>query len=219
MKKTVCTAKIDECTKVGNILYSAFHNIPNLDLCKKLLCCLSFAGKKDLLSVTDNPVSSGIEFRDDKFNFLIRIFIKISFICIRDKACGDKYTGFINDNAESAVSYLSNLSGKNLFVLKCFLQPLIALLGCKSLVGKYYLSVAVIYLHNLCLEFITRYKKCGKIRCFITVLFFCEHTIEFISDIQIHHIRLYSDDGTFNDLSIPDSFERFVKKLVKTFFF
>ena len=42
MKQTICTAQVDECTEIGNILYNTFYRITNMDSLEQLFLHLSF---------------------------------------------------------------------------------------------------------------------------------------------------------------------------------
>ena len=41
MKQTICTAQVDECTKVGDILYNTVNSLTNLDTLEQFLLQLS----------------------------------------------------------------------------------------------------------------------------------------------------------------------------------
>ena len=55
----------------------------------------TFCNKK-LSSVTDHAVSSRIELADHELDLLSLIFAQVFFICVRNKACRNEYSCFVN---------------------------------------------------------------------------------------------------------------------------
>ena len=82
MKKSVYSAEIDKCTEICYVLNCSFDHITDFKFSEEffLLFC-SFSNKK-LSSVTDDTVSSWIEFADNKFDFLIFVLRKVFFVSI-----------------------------------------------------------------------------------------------------------------------------------------
>ena len=82
MKKSVYSAKVDECSEICNVLYSSFHSVTYVNLSKQFFLFFSTFSNKKLSSVTDDTVSSWIEFADNKFDFLIFVLRKVFFVSI-----------------------------------------------------------------------------------------------------------------------------------------
>src|SRR5699024_331178 len=78
MKQTVRAAKINKRTEICNILHNACNNVAGMDSLHKLFLFLSLLSKKQLLAVTDDAASSGIELCDHKFDLLSCVFGQIS---------------------------------------------------------------------------------------------------------------------------------------------
>ena len=99
MKQTVCSAKVYKCTEIGNVLNGSFYNVSLVDALEQLFLHLSFLSYEKLSSVTDNSSSLRVELCDYEFNLLICIFCKILLIGVGYKACRDKDSGLIHNNA------------------------------------------------------------------------------------------------------------------------
>ena len=82
MKKSVYSAKVDECSEICNVLYSSFHSVTYVNLSKQFFLFFSTFSNKKLSSVTDHTISSRIKLADYEFNFLSLIFAEIFFISI-----------------------------------------------------------------------------------------------------------------------------------------
>ena len=106
VKKSVCSAEVDECTEICNILNNTLNFVTNVDLSKKLFLFLSFLSKKKLFTVTDDTASSWVELCDNELNLLICIFGKVFLICVGNKACRNEYSCFLNINTKTTVKYL-----------------------------------------------------------------------------------------------------------------
>ena len=106
MKKSVCSTKIDESTKICNILYSTGYSITNMDFLHKFFLLFCFFCKKKLFTVTDDTASSWVEFCDNEFDFFICIFRKVFFICVGNKACRNEHSCFFYVYTKSAIQYL-----------------------------------------------------------------------------------------------------------------
>ena len=74
VKKSVCSAEVDECTEICNILNNTLNFVTNVALSKKLFLFLSFLSKKKLFAVTDDTASSWVELCDNELDLLICIF-------------------------------------------------------------------------------------------------------------------------------------------------
>ena len=96
MKKTIYSSKIDECSEICNVLYSSFHSVSYTDLCKQFFLFFSTFSNKKLSSATDHAVSSRIELADHELDLLSLIFAQVFFICVRNKACRNEYSCFVN---------------------------------------------------------------------------------------------------------------------------
>ena len=162
VKKSVCSAEVDECTEICNILNNTLNFIAYVDLSKKLFLFLSFLSKKKLFAVTDDTASSWVELCDNELDLLICIFGKIFLICVRYKACRNEYSCFLNIDTKTTVKYLCYRSFQNLLVLECLLKTFVSFLCSKTFVGKCNLSLSVIYFENLCFHGIARFNNVCK---------------------------------------------------------
>ena len=149
VKQTICSAKIDERTEIGNILHNTVHGISDMDPLKQLLLKLFLALYQNLLAVADNAMSARIELRHDKLDLLAVVSFQILLIRIGNQRSRNENTSAVDNSNQTAVRNLNNRRLQDLMAVKCFLKTLIALLGSKSLVGKNGLTFAVIDLQNL----------------------------------------------------------------------
>ena len=58
VKQTICSAQVDECTKIGNVLYNALYHIAYMDALEELFLHLCLLSNKKLLAVTDDSSSA-----------------------------------------------------------------------------------------------------------------------------------------------------------------
>ena len=217
MKKTVSSAKIDECTKICYILNNTCYSIACMDSLHKLFLLLSFFCKKKLFAVTDNTASSRVELCDNEFNFLICIFGQISLVSIRYKACRNKYSCFLNIYTKTSVQYLSYRCFQDFLRLECSFQTFVAFFSSKSLVCQDNLTFAVVHFKNLGFHCVTYvYSVCKYKGAVVGILALGDNTVCFIADIQDNLIFFYVDDSTLHDLSISDSFYGIFQHLFKT---
>ncbi len=156
MKKTVCSAEINKCAEISDILDGSFYYIANLQSSEELFLHLSALSHKKLLAVADVSPSVRVVLDDDELNFLILILGEISLIGIRDKRSRNKDTNAFYRYTQAAVKHLINFCGEDFFVVVSFLNSLVAAVSSQSLIGKNNLTVSVINLEDFYLKRITR---------------------------------------------------------------
>src|SRR5699024_12464075 len=101
VEQSIHAAQVDKGTEIGHILYSTLNPVANLQLLKKLFLLFSLPGHKELSPVSDDAVPSRIEFADDELDLLILVFAQVFLVCVRNQACRDKYSGFIDHDRRS----------------------------------------------------------------------------------------------------------------------
>ena len=99
MKKSVCTAQINECAEVGYVLNGSVNGIAWLDSCEQFFFQLRLLCNQKLFPVADDSSSLRIEFCDNKINILSCILGQVLLIAVRYKAGRDKYPCALNLNA------------------------------------------------------------------------------------------------------------------------
>ena len=154
MQQTVCSAQVDECTEVCNVFDNAFYYITNVDSCKEFFLHFCFLCNQQLFTVADDSSSAWIELADHKLDFLTCIFAKISFVSIRYQACRDKYSCFVDHNAQTTIEYLCNRCFQYFVIFKSFFQSLVSFFCCQTFVSQQNLSFTIVYFQDFCFHFV-----------------------------------------------------------------
>jgi len=155
MKKSVCSAEINECTEIGNVLDNTVYDIANLDLAEESLLHLFLLSCKKLLAVSDASSLVRIVLNDNEVDFLSEIFAEIFLIAVGNKACRDEDSGSVNLNGDSALKDSRNLSGKDFLIIESFFDTLVSLLLLNSLIGYDNLTFTIVNLENLYLKLVS----------------------------------------------------------------
>ena len=201
MKETISATEIDECTEISKVLNNTGTNIADLKLAEELVVLLLLRSCHKLLTITDDSALHRIELSDHKLDILTLILGEISLEGIRYEGCRDKYTCTIYLDIQAALNNLNNLTGKNGLVLECILE-LLGCLGSECLsVRKNNLSLSVVNLLYLTLDFIADIDYCGEVYSVICAVITSGHdTIGLVPNVECNLVWLYTNNLTSNNL-------------------
>ena len=103
MKQSICSAEVDECTEIGNVLNNTLYGIAYMDPLEQLFLHAQLSCYKKLLAVTDDRLLlRGLNSVITNSISCPAYFVKILLVSIRYQAGRNEDSCLVNDYAQSA---------------------------------------------------------------------------------------------------------------------